>query len=254
MNLTGKTAIVSGGSDGIGRATAGKLAAAGAHVVICARNAEKLEAVAADIGASGGSVETRVQDVADTDGFAAMIGEVAATSGLDILVNNAAHVGYGSVADTGLDDFRENFRVNVDPAYAGMQAAIKAMSGKGGAIVNISSINGDRAMPGMAGYSASKAALLHLTRLASMEAAGQNIRVNAVTPGPIMTPGTEAFVQSDPKAGEAIAAGIPMGRMGMPDEVADVVLFLASDMSSYVTGANIPVDGGKANELAVPQG
>ena len=109
-------------------------------------------------------------------------------------------------------------------------------------------------MPGMAGYSSSEAALLHLTRLASMETAGLNIRVNAVTPGPIMTPGTEAFIQSDPKAGEAIAAGIPMQRMGMPEEVANVVLFLASDMSSYVTGANIPVDGGKANELAVNQG
>ena len=183
-----------------------------------------------------------------------MIADVAASNGLDILVNNAAHVGFGSVADASLEDFRENFRVNVDATYAGMQAAIKVMSNNGGSIVNISSINGDRAMPGMAGYSSSKAALLHLTRLASMETAGLNIRVNAVTPGPIMTPGTEAFIQSDPKAGEAIAAGIPMQRMGMPEEVANVVLFLASDMSSYVTGANIPVDGGKANELAVNQG
>ena len=254
MSLTGKTSIITGGSDGIGRAIAAKLASEGAHVVICARNAEKLESVAVGIRAAGGSVETRVQDVADTDSFAAMIVDVASSNGLDILVNNAAHVGFGSVADASLEDFRENFRVNVDATYAGMQAAIKAMSDNGGSIINISSINGDRAMPGMAGYSSSKAALLHLTRLASMETAGQNIRVNAVTPGPIMTPGTEAFIQSDPKAGEAIAAGIPMQRMGRPEEVANVVLFLASDMSSYVTGANIPVDGGKANELAVNQG
>ena len=140
MSLTGKTSIITGGSDGIGRAIAAKLASEGAHVVICARNAEKLESVAEDIRAAGGSVETRVQDVADTDSFAAMIGDVASSNGLDILVNNAAHVGFGSVADASLEDFRENFRVNVDATYAGMQAAIKAMSDNGGSIINISSV------------------------------------------------------------------------------------------------------------------
>ena len=192
MQLSGKTAIVSGGSDGIGSAIAKTLAGAGAHVVICARNQEKLDAVVAAIKADGGSAEARVQDVGDAEGYAAMVNDVAATQGLDILVNNAPHVGYGTITGAGLEDFRENFRVNVDGAYMGMQAAMMQMADKGGSIINIASINGDRAMPGMAGYSASKAALLHLTRLGSMEGAGQNIRVNAVTPGPIMTPGTEA--------------------------------------------------------------
>ena len=107
-------------------------------------------------------------------------------------------------------------------------------------------------MQGMSGYGSSKAALTHFTRNAAMEGARQGIRVNAVTPGPIMTPATKAWFDHDPDAGTAIANANPMGRIGTPEEVANVVHFLASDASSYVTGANIPVDGGKANELYVP--
>jgi len=107
-------------------------------------------------------------------------------------------------------------------------------------------------MPAMSGYGASKAALIHFTRNAAMEGARAGIRVNAVTPGPILTPGTIAWFNADPAAGEAIANANPIGRIGTPEEVANVVLFLASDHSSYVTGAEIPVDGGKCNELYVP--
>ena len=249
-SLNGKIAIVSGGSDGIGRAIAKRFAEEGANVVICGRTKEKLDEAVAEIG---GSVQGVVQDVSDAAGYASMIESVAKEKGgLDILVNNAPHVGYGGVADAPVDDFRENYRVNVDAPYAGMQAALKIMNKKGaGSIVNISSINGLRAMPGMAGYSSAKAALVHLTRLASMECAANGVRVNAVAPGPIATPGTVAYIKSDPKAGEAIANGIPMKRIGEPEEVANVVLFLASDQSSYVTGVCLSVDGGKANELAV---
>lgn len=251
--MTGKTAIISGGSDGIGRAIAETLARDGAHVVICARNVEKLAAVENAIAGAGGSVETRVQDVSDADGYADMITAVAEERGLHVLVNNAPHVGYGMISDTDLDGFRQNFRINMDAPYAGTRAAMTHMSAHGGgSIINISSINGERAMQGMSGYGASKAALLHFTRNAAMEGARTNVRVNCVTPGPIMTPGTEAWFKSDPAAGEAIANANPMGRIGTPEEVANVVLFLASDAASYVTGASIPVDGGKANELYVP--
>jgi len=251
-SLSGKTAIVSGGSDGIGRAIAHKLASEGAHVVICARNQEKLDSVVKAIAAEGGSCEARIQDVSDSTAYADMISNIAQKSGLDILVNNAAHVGMGMIADTNLEDFQQNFRVNMDAPYLGTQAAMAAMADKGGSIINISSVNGDRAMHGMSGYGASKAALTHFTRNAAMEGARQDIRVNAVTPGPIMTPATQAWFNADPDAGAAIANANPMGRIGTPEEVANVVLFLASDASSYVTGANIPVDGGKANELYVP--
>ena len=248
-SLSGKTAIVSGGSDGIGRAIAEKLAGEGAHVVICARNQEKLDAV---VSAIGGKCQGQVLDVSDTKAYADMISKVAKAHGLDILVNNAAHVGMGMISETDLEAFQQNFRINMDAPYLGTQAAMAAMGDKGGSIINISSVNGDRAMQGMSGYGSSKAALTHFTRNAAMEGARQGIRVNVVTPGPIMTPATKAWFDHDPDAGAAIANANPMGRIGTPEEVANVVHFLASDASSYVTGANIPVDGGKANELYVP--
>lgn len=247
--LSGKTAVISGGSDGIGLAIAACFVAEGAKTWICGRSQEKLDAAAAKIG---GDIHTRSLDVSDSAAYGQFITEVAARDGLDILVNNAPYVGYGMLADTQIEDFRTNFQINVDAAYTGMQAAFVAMAKKGGSIINLSSINGKRAMQGMSGYSAAKAALLHLTRTAAMEGARQNIRVNSITPGPIMTPGTEAFFQSAPEAGNKIENANPMGRIGKPEEVAQVALFLASDMSSYVTGADIPVDGGKANELYVP--
>ncbi|MGC6475365.1 MAG: SDR family NAD(P)-dependent oxidoreductase [Parvibaculales bacterium] len=250
--LSQKTALISGGSDGIGRAIAETFAQAGAHVIICARSKDKLEATQKAIQDAGGNCTIEVLDLSDARAFGALVDKYA-KNGLDILINNAPHVGYGMISDTDLDDFQVNFSINVNAAYAGIQAAMKHMAKKGGSIINISSINGARAMQGMSGYSASKAALDHLTRAASMEGARQNIRVNGIAPGPIMTPGTEVFFNSDPAAGEAIANANPMGRIGNPKEVAQVALFLASDMSSYVNGAIIPVDGGKANELHVPQ-
>jgi len=251
-NLSGKTAIVSGGSDGIGRAIAEKLASEGAHVVICARNQEKLESVAKAIIANGGSCEAIVQDVSDAAGYAEMVSNIAQERSLDILVNNAAHVGMGMISDTDLETFQQNFRVNMDAPYLGTQAAMAAMGDKGGSIINISSVNGDRAMQGMSGYGASKAALTHFTRNAAMEGARQGIRVNVVVPGPIMTPATQAWADADADYVAKIEAANPMGRFGTPQEVANLVMFLASDEASYITGASIPIDGGKGNELYVP--
>ena len=151
-NLSGKTAIVSGGSDGIGRAIAQKLAGEGAHVVICSRNAEKVSAAVKSISESGGSCEGLSLDVSDSEAYAQMISNIASKRGLDILVNNAAHVGMGMIADTELEGFQQNFRVNMDAPYMGTRAAMSAMSETGGSIINISSVNGDRAMQGMSGY------------------------------------------------------------------------------------------------------
>ena len=250
--LSGKTAIVSGGSDGIGRAIAEKLASQGAHVVICARNQDKLDAVAKSISDNGGSCESRVQDVTDAQGYADLINSVAEDRGLDILINNAAHVSQSLISDTSLDDFKQNFQVNVDAPYAGTKAAMARMKGNGGSIVNISSINGERAMASASGYSASKAALGHFSRVAAMEGAAENIRVNVVVPGPIMTPATQAWANADADYVAKIAKANPMGRFGTPEEVANLVVFLASDEASYITGASVPVDGGKGNELYVP--
>ena len=251
-DLKDKTAIVSGGSDGIGLAIARKLSLKGAHVIICARNEDKLSVAIEKIRHEGGKCEGKVLDVSAAKEYSLMITDIAKKHGLDILVNNAAHVGMGLIKDVNLDEFQKNFRTNVDAPYAGTKAAMLAMSEKGGSIINVSSVNGDRAMVGMSGYGASKAALLHFTRNAAMEGARLGVRINSVTPGPIMTPATKAWFDSDPNAGAAIADANPMGRIGTPEEVANVVYFLASDESSYITGASIPVDGGKANELYVP--
>ena len=251
-SLSGKTAIISGGSDGIGRAIAERFAEEGAHVVICARNQDRLDTVAKAITEAGGSCEAHVQDVSDAHAYAAMITEIAKKKGVDILVNNAAHISQSYIADTSLEDFQQNFRVNMDAPYLATQAAMAAMKENGGSIINISSVNGERAMPMAAGYSASKAALQHFTRIAAAEGAKEGIRVNNVVPGPIMTPASQAWADGDPDTVHAIAKAVPMGRFGRPEEVANVVLFLASDDASYVTGASIPVDGGKANQLYVP--
>lgn len=253
QSLSGKTAFISGGSDGIGLAIAQKFTHDGAHVIICARDADKLSRAIAALSDNKGTCESVVLDVCDADAYAKMIAHIAQEKGLDILVNNAPHIGFGMISDTELKAFQQNFRVNMDAPYMGTRAAMAYMADNGGgSIVNIASINGDRAMQGMSAYGASKAALIHFTRNAAMEGARAGIRINAVTPGPIMTTATQAWFKADPDAGKAIANANPMGRIGNPEEVANVVHFLASDAASYVTGANIPVDGGKANELYVP--
>ncbi|MBO9378011.1 glucose 1-dehydrogenase [Sphingomonas histidinilytica] len=251
--MAGKVVIVTGGSDGIGRATAVELAREGAHVVICARRKDVL-AEAHQAVAAAGSVESHVLDVGDAEGFAAFVAGVATRhSRLDGLVNNAMAVSYKMIADLTLDDWRHDFRINADAVFIGTQAAMRVMIPQGsGAIVNISSLNGLRAMPAMASYSASKAALVHFSAVAAAEAAPHGVRVNVVAPGQIMTPATEAFAAADPDRNARVSGAIPMGRGGRPEEIAHAVRFLLSDDASFITGACLPVDGGKLQQLYVP--
>lgn len=250
----GKVAIVTGGSDGIGRATVQRLCNEGAHVVICARRPDRLAEAKDAIEASGGSVETRVLDVSDTDAFAAMIADVAERHGrLDMLVNNAMSVHYGPLLDATLDDWRKDFAVNADAVFVGTREAMRVMIPQGsGAIVNISSTTGLRALSGMASYSASKAALIHFTAVAAMEGAPHNVRVNTIVPGQVATPATVAFQEMAPDTADATTAAIPMQRSGQPTELAAAITFLLSDDASYITGVALPVDGGKAVQLYMP--
>ena len=252
--MQGKVALITGGGTGIGRASAERLAAEGAHAIICGRRPEPLAQTVAAIKAAGGVGESVVLDVADLDAYATMIAEVAARhKRLDVLVNNAMSVGYTSILDTSIEDWRRDFRVNMEAVFVGTREALRVMMPrKQGSIINISSLNGVRAMPHMGSYSASKAALIQFSAVAAMEAAPSGVRVNAIAPGQIQTEAVAAFAKAHQAVAERATAAIPMGRSGEPTELANAVLYLASDESTFTTGICLHVDGGKAAQLYVP--
>ncbi len=252
--MRGRVFVVTGASDGIGRATAARLAGEGAHVVMMARGAEKLDAAAAALKADGGAVETIMLDVSDVSAFDAAIADVARRHGrLDGLVNNAALVSMGMIVDATDSDWRATFAAGADAVFTGTRAALRVMIPQGsGSIVNIASTNGRRAMAAMGAYSASKAALIHFSRVAAMEAGPAGVRVNALAPGMVLTPGNAAFYETAPEALAAVSAATPARRGGQPEEIAGAIRFLLSDDASYVNGVCLDVDGGKAAQLYMP--
>lgn len=252
-DLTGRVAIVTGGSDGIGRATAQLLAARGASVVICGRRQEVLDAAVADISPVG-KVEAHRLDVSDSAAYEALVADVASRHGrLDMLVNNAMSVHYAPIRHLTLEQWRADFAVNADAVFVGTKAAMKVMVPAGrGAIVNISSTCGIRAAANMASYSASKAALIQFTAVAAMEGARSGVRVNAIVPGQVQTAATEDFAVKAPDVAKRTVEAIPMGRGGRPEELAEAIVFLLSDAASFITGVALPVDGGKAAQMYLP--
>jgi len=252
--LRGKVAFLTGASSGIGAATAQRFAAEGATVVLCARNADKLAQVAERIARAGGKTSTAICDVGDFDRYVEALDAAAQRHGrLDVLVNNAMYTGMGLLAEQSLAEWQRNFRINTDAVFVSMQAAFRLMPPTGGgSIVNVSSIAGIRAASYMAAYSASKAAMIQLSAVAAIEGAPLGIRVNTIIPGGVDTEalresygGNEAWVRVS-------TAAIPAGRFGRPDELANAILFLASDEASYVTGTSLSVDGGKAVQAYFP--
>jgi NAD(P)-dependent dehydrogenase (short-subunit alcohol dehydrogenase family) len=252
--LSGKVAFVTGAGSGIGAATAQRFGVEGARVVLCARNAERLERVAAAIVQNGGKAEVAACDVGDFDALQAALDRTASRHGrLDVLVNNAMFGGMGALADLPLADWQRNFRINCDAVFVAMQKAFQLMPRSGGgSIVNISSICGIRAVGYTAGYSASKAAMIQLGAVAALEGAPLNIRVNTVIPGAVDTEAMRDSYGGNDAWSQTVAAAIPFGRFGRPEELANAILFLACDESSYVTGACLSVDGGKAVQMHVP--
>ncbi|WP_345791824.1 SDR family NAD(P)-dependent oxidoreductase [Thauera sp. JM12B12] len=247
--MQGKVAFVTGGGSGIGAATAQRLAQEGATVVVCGRRREPLDAVVAGIVAAGGKAEAVVADVSDEAGFTAALEAAAQRHGrLDVLVNNAMAYTWGSIEEMSTADWHANFSTSVDGTFWGTRTAMRLMKGKGGAIVNVSSICGQLGTPWMAGYSAAKAAIDNFSRAAAAEGAPHGIRVNVVIPAVVETPATAGML-ADEASRRNTEKLIPMGRVGQPEELANAILFLASDEASYITGASLPVDGGRSSVL-----
>lgn len=261
MRFDGKVALISGAGSGIGRATAIGFAARGAKVAVADLDGAKANAVAAEIIKSGGAARAIVADAGKVEGIEAMIaGTVAAFGGLDILHNNAfgqppLAAGQSRLACVGEIDeavWDHTIALGLSGVFRAMKRAIPELLKRGGGtIVNTASISGLYADYAIGAYNAAKAGVINLTRVAAIEYAARGIRVNCVCPGAIDTPLLRPSM-SLPGFAEGTLAAIPMRRLGQPEEMAGVVMFLASDLASYVTGAAIVADGGLTAQTGLP--
>ena len=247
FDLSGRIALVTGASRGIGEATARLLAEQGAHVIISSRKQADLDTVAASIEKSGGKATAIAAHQGDSAALATLMGEIEGAFGrLDILVNNAATNPYfGHVLDTDMGMVDKTIQVNIRGYFE-----LSALAGKlmrktktGGAIVNIASVNGLKPGMGQGIYSITKAAVINMTQSFAKECAPQKIRVNAVLPGLTDTKFASALTKNE-QILKTVLPHIPLGRMAQPSEIAPAVLYLVSDAASYVTGTTLVVDGG----------
>lgn len=265
--VKGKVAIVTGGASGIGRAAAELLAREGAAVMVTDVDEAGAKAVAQAISKAGGKAASMKQDVIDESLWDQVLADTKSLFGApSILVNNAGIAIAGALMDYSLADWQRQMAVNVDSVFLGTRAAMRAMKDSGGSIINLSSVAGLRGSPGVSAYCASKGAVRLFSKAAAVECAalGLKIRVNSVHPGIIDTPIWQKEITrvTETMGAEQVAAltgstggnaldpkmvalgGTPMARPGQPEEVANVILFLASDASSFVTGQEYVVDGG----------
>lgn len=248
ISLKGKVALVTGSGRGIGRAIALRLADAGAAVAVSDMEAATAESVAVEIRDGGGTALAVAADVSDEAGVKSMVRAcIDELGGLDVVVNNAGIFPPCPVLGMETAMFDRVIAVNLRGVFLCTREAAAAMvdQGRGGTIVNVTSIDAlHPSMVGLAHYDASKHGVWGFTKNVALELAPHGIRVNAVAPGGVLTPGVEEMGGGSSDAVAAFSARIPEGRMGDPDDIARAVLFLASDLSTYVTGAQLVVDGG----------
>ncbi|HZZ01031.1 MAG TPA: SDR family oxidoreductase [Candidatus Baltobacteraceae bacterium] len=243
-DFNGRTALITGGTSGIGKATALAFARRGARVLVSGRDAARGQSIVAAIRAEGGVADflhAELNDAGSTRKLAQLALDL--TGHIDILVNSAGIFPFGATAETSLDTFQDVYAINVRAPFILVAEFAPKMAERGkGAIVNVSSIVGDFGMAGTALYGSSKAALNLLTKAWAAEFGPKGVRVNAVSPGPTRTEGTAGMTDSLSQ----LAAAAPAGHPATPDEIANAIVYLASDNASFIHGVVLPVDGGRA--------
>ena len=242
----GKVALVTGASSGIGRATARRFVDGGAAVALVGREREALEETAA---AAGGVAAVIVGDLSRAEDCRRVVDEAVAFGGrLDVLVNAAGIIGSGTLASTTHDEWQDMMRINLDALFLTMQAALPHLEATGGNVVNVSSVTGVRSFPGVLAYCVSKAGVDQLTRCAALELAEVGVRVNAVNPGVVVSNlHRRGGMQEDAyeKFLEHSRTTHPLGRVGEPADIAEAILYLASEGAGWVTGVTLSLDGGR---------
>ena len=247
FDLSGKVALITGASRGIGLAIAQAYAAAGAKIVLASRKQEALDAAAAQIRAAGGEALPIAAHTGSEEAVAALVAQATeAYGGVDIAVNNAAtNPHFGSILTAEESHWDKILDVNVKGYFRVAKACAAGMKARGGGkIINIASVAGLAPQPGMGVYCVSKAAVLMLTQALAAELAADNIQVNAIAPGFIKTKFSQA-IWGNPQINEMVMKLIPQGRMAAPEELTGIALYLASDASSFTTGATFTIDGGQ---------
>ena len=252
--LEGRAALITGATSGIGRATALRFAQEGAHVALVGRNREAMEELAGEIYRGGRSVTKIYADVTDERQAANAVEFAAEHLGsIDVLVNAAGILSNGTVETTPLAEWDAMMNVNLRSVFHLMQLAAPHLEKRPGNVVNVSSVTGLRAFPGVLAYCVSKAGVDQLTRCAALELAPKGVRVNAVNPGVVVTDIHKRGGMGEEKYADFLehSKGThPLGRVGGADEVAELILFLASDRAAWITGATYSIDGGRAQTCA----
>ena len=248
-----KVVLVTGATSGIGRACALRFAAGGARIAAVGRNEDELSKLEKEVGAANNTLLLRA-DLSRTDEAERVVEQtVRAAGGIDVLVNAAGHIATGSIEDTTLEAWDTMLNINLRAVFYLMQKAVPSLIQRRGNIVNVSSVTGTRAFPGVLAYCVSKAGVDQLTRCAALELASKGVRVNAVNPGVVVTEihkrggmseeQYEAFLERSKQTH-------PLGRVGQTNEIAELVFFLASDRASWITGSTYSIDGGRAQTCA----
>ncbi|KAA6465377.1 SDR family oxidoreductase [Acidobacteria bacterium AB60] len=245
IDLTGRTAVITGGSRGLGEAMAKALAEAGAKIALVARDAQKLEGVREAIRKSGGTAEFFTGDVTREADVARVAGEVTQRLGTaQILINNAGINIRKNLVDYTLEEFQSVMDASLTSTFLMCRAFVPGMKGTGyGRVINMSSIMGHVSLPGRTAYSSAKTALLGLTRALALELAADAITVNCISPGPFATE-MNTVVMNNPEANAQFLGALPVGRWGDAGEIGAMACYLCSEMAGFVTGTDLLIDGG----------